>query len=95
MANSPVEKCPRCGDVLEQGFAGRAAGLSFVAPYKFEHFAFVDEDISGAGLKKLLPAKAEYFRSAICRSCKLYLIDYGQVFSRKQAEAISGSLREL
>ncbi len=38
--------CPRCGEEMEDGFAGKGAGLSFVARDKFERFAFVDEDVS-------------------------------------------------
>lgn len=95
MTNSPIDKCPRCGDPLEQGFAARAVGLSFVKSDKLEHIVFLDEDVSRSGLRKLFPWKAEFFRSAICRSCKLYLIDYGQVYSRKRTEEIAGSLQEL
>jgi hypothetical protein len=88
MDHSCVSSCPQCGGSLEQGFAARAAGLSFVAPGKLEHQVFLDEDISQAGLKKLLPSKAEYYRSFLCRSCKLYIIDYSRTYSRDDAEEI-------
>jgi hypothetical protein len=84
--------CPHCGNPLENGFAARAAGLSFVSPDKLERYAFLDEDVSQAGLKKILPSKAEYYRSCLCRSCKLYLVDYGKVYSRSQAEQVARSL---
>jgi len=51
--NSPeVETCPRCGETMERGFSARAAGLSFIAPEKFNRYAFLDEDIAQAGLRK-------------------------------------------
>lgn len=92
MERTLISECSRCGNPLQQGFAARASGLSFIDPGKFGLLVFQDEDVSGAGLKKILPSKAEYFRSAICRSCKLYLVDYGQVCSRKQAEDAARSL---
>ena len=81
--------CPRCGAVMEAGFANKAAGLSFVAHEKLKHFAFLDEDISHAGLAKLFPSRAQYFRSALCRSCELYLIDYSATLDRAQAEQVA------
>ncbi len=89
---STFEKCPRCEKPLSAGFASKAAGLSFVAPDKLKHFAFLDEDLSGAGLSKLLPSKAKYFRSHLCRGCELYLIDFSAVLSREEAEQLAGSL---
>jgi hypothetical protein len=81
--------CPRCGRSLAAGFAAKAAGLSFVAPEQFKRFAFLDEDLSGAGLTKLLPSKAKYFRSYLCRGCELYIIDYSTALSRKEAERVA------
>jgi hypothetical protein len=92
MENVPVGKCPRCGSSLEQGFAVRGVGLSFVEPSKFEQFLFLDEDVSQSGLKKLLPSRAQYYRSCLCRSCRLYLIDYAVIYSRDDAEAVAASL---
>jgi hypothetical protein len=40
----------------------------------------------------LLPSKAEYFRSYLCRSCELYLIDFGTTLDRGQAEQVARSL---
>lgn len=71
---------------MQDGFAGKAAGLSFVAREKFERFAFLDEDVSRAGLKKLFPWKAEYFDSYLCRSCELYIIDFSATLNRAEAE---------
>lgn len=75
---------------MEPGFAVRTAGLSFVSLDKLDHFAFVDEDLTQVGaLRKLLPSKAEYLRSHLCRGCELYLIDYGTRLDRKQAEEVA------
>ena len=92
MSENALETCPRCGAVLDAGFAGRASPLSFVAPEKFERFAFLDEDLAKSGLRSLLPWKAEYFRSYLCRSCELYLIDFGTTLDRGQAEQVARSL---
>lgn len=92
MTTDKLTICPRCGQTLAAGFAGKAAGLSFVAPDKFKQFAFLDEDLARAGLTKLLPSKATYFRSYLCRVCELYLIDYGTALSRQEAERVAESL---
>ena len=92
MSENALETCPRCGTTLESGFACKAIGLSFVAPDKFERFAFLDEDLAKSGLRKLLPSKVEYFRSYLCRSCELYLIDFGTTLDRGQAEQVARSL---
>lgn len=92
MRENALETCPRCGSALQAGFAAKALGLSFVAPEKLEHFAFLDEDLAKSGVRKLLPSKAEYFRSYLCRSCELYLIDFGTTLDRGQAEQFAQSL---
>lgn len=94
MNEKSLEACPRCGSTLLAGFAAKAAGLSFITPERFEHFAFLDEDIAKAGLKKLLPWKAEYYRSYVCQSCELYLIDFGTTLNRKQADQLAQSLMQ-
>ena len=95
MTENALVNCPRCSTVLQAGFAGKMIGLSFVAPEKFERFAFLDEDLAKSGLRKLLPSKAEYFRSYLCRSCELYLIDFGTTLDRRQAEQLARSLTGL
>jgi hypothetical protein len=90
MSQTTFQNCPRCGKNLEAGFAGATApGLSFVAPHKFRHFAFLDEDLSKAGIRKFLPWAARYFRSYLCRSCELYLIDYSVRLNRAEAEQVA------
>ena len=89
MAATGFDVCPRCGKTMEAGFAHKTAGLSFVAPDKLDHFIFIDEDLAQAGWRKFLPSKAEYFRSFLCRSCKLYVVDYSRSFSRQEAEQAS------
>jgi len=91
-SDTEFQTCPRCRQQLQAGFTARAAGLSFITPEKFERFAFLDEDLSSAGLRKLIPWKAEYFRSYLCRSCELYLVDFGTVLDRTQAEIVAKSL---
>jgi hypothetical protein len=86
------QNCPRCHEKFEPGFAHRAAGLSFVEPEKLEHFVFMDEDLSDAGLSRFLPAPAAFFRSYLCRSCELYLIDYSETLTRADAEEAAKSM---
>jgi len=87
------ESCPRCETKFEPGFFARTTGLSFAEPGKFENFGFVDEDVSGVGvLRKMLPSKGEWYRSYLCRSCKLYLVDYSQSFDREQVNEIAQTL---
>lgn len=86
-----LTNCPRCGGTLGSGFATRAAGLSFVSPDKFEHYAFMDEDLTHAGLRKFFPGPAEYYRSFICRECELYIVDYSKIYSREEAEGLARS----
>ena len=88
MSQPTFSHCPRCDNVLEDGFAGHAVGLSFISHDKFQNFAFVDEDISNAGWKKFLPSVAEFFDSYLCRSCELYLVDFSKTLSRSQVEQV-------
>jgi hypothetical protein len=92
MSEKCLDACPRCDTALEAGFANRASPLSFITPEKFERFAFLDEDLAKSGLRNLLPSKAEYFRSYLCRSCELYLIDFGTALDRVEAEQVAQSL---
>ncbi len=92
MTMTELTICPRCGQTLAAGFAAKAAGLSFVAPDKLKQFAFLDEDLSGAGLAKLLPSKATYFRSYLCRECELYVIDYSTALGRQEAKRVAETL---
>jgi hypothetical protein len=92
MTDASSYLCPRCESLMEAGFAARSSPLSHIAPEKFEAFAFIDEDLAEAGLRVLLPWKAEYFRSWLCRACKFYLIDYGTGLIREQAGEIAQSL---
>jgi len=92
MSEKGLEACPRCGTALEAGCAAKCVQLSFVAPEKFQRFAFLDEDLAKCGLRKYLPWKAEYFRSYVCRSCELYVIDFDATLDRRQAEQVARSL---
>lgn len=92
MSDDVIKTCPRCYSPLEAGFAAKATGLSFIAPGALTRFAFLDEDLARSGLPKLLASKAEYFRSYLCRSCELYLIDCATALDRCQAEQVAWSI---
>lgn len=90
--HNDLTTCPRCAYELKAGFSARATGISFVKPEKFQDFAFMDEDVSGAGLSKFLPSKAAYFRAYLCRACELIIIDYSRTYSREEANTIAATL---
>jgi hypothetical protein len=92
MTEHAFEKCPRCGEALQAGFAHRAIGLSFISPEKLEQFVSLDEDLAQSGLRKLLPSRAEYFRSYLCRGCEVYVIDFGMVLGHTQAKELARSI---
>lgn len=86
MKEGKIKSCPRCGSNLERGFTAKASGLSFVPLAKFKQFAFADEDLNRRSLlARLLPSSARFSPSFICRACQLYLVDYGMVLSRREA----------
>jgi len=88
-----IKKCPCCGGPLERGFAHKVAGLSFVRPDKFKQFIFLDEDLQRVGfLAKLLPSRARFCPSFLCRACRVYLVDYGTTLSRRNANQAARSL---
>ncbi len=84
-----LEKCPRCGRAYEPGFCSGNVGLSFVEPGKLKSFMFVGEDIAKARWRKLVPAKARYYRSYLCRGCRLYLVDHSRLFTHKEAKELA------
>ncbi len=90
--NNDLPICPRCAGALQAGFSARASGISFIKPEKFKDFAFLDQDVSGAGLTKFLPSKAAYFRAYLCRACELIIIDYSRTYSRAEANDLAATL---
>ncbi len=96
MKQDTINKCPGCGGSLERGFAARASGLSFIPTAKFKRFAFTDEDLNRRSFfVRLLPSRARFSPSYICRVCQLYLVDYGTVFSRRQANDLAMALERV
>ena len=93
MSSRVIEECPRCRKPLDAGFAHRNLGLSFISPEKLDRFVSVDEDVAKAGLlPRVLPWKAAYLRSYLCRGCELYMVDYGKTLSRTEAKKLAKSL---
>jgi hypothetical protein len=86
MSDTTFQKCPRCGKSLTAGFSHKALGLSFVAPENLRSFVSIDEELAKAGWRRLLPSRAAYFRSYLCRSCELYIVDYSGTLNRAQAQ---------
>lgn len=84
-----LAKCPRCGRTYESGFCSGNVGLSFVEPAKLKNFMFAGEDIAMARWRKLIPAKARYYRSYLCRACHLYLVDHSRLFTHNEAKELA------
>jgi hypothetical protein len=92
VTSTPLDICPRCSARTEQGFCHRANGLSFVAPAKLAKFVSVDEDLVKAGFRRLLPSKAEYYRSYLCRACNLYIVDFDVSLGSVAAKELAASI---
>ena len=80
-------KCHQCQHEMVSGYSSANTGLSWIEEEQFRSFAFLDKDLSEAGLKKLFPWKGEYFKAAHCSHCRIVLIDYSQRHDRKAVEA--------
>jgi hypothetical protein len=72
---------------MASGYSCANAALSWIEKEKFRSFAFVDKDLSGAGVRKLLPWKGYYFKASHCRLCQMVVIDYSKKFDRKSVES--------
>jgi len=79
-------KCPKCNNEMQIAFCNKAEGLSCAMPEKFDNFIFLDKDLSGAGLKKFFPHKAEWHPAYLCQDCTIYVIEYGVSMNHKEAE---------
>jgi hypothetical protein len=92
MFNDKLSNCPICGEGMEKGFSFRNIGLSWIPTEKIKQFAFGDNDLNEAGLKKFLPWKAEYNLSYHCPNCKIYIVDYNRSFSKAEANELAESI---
>ncbi len=77
---------------MEQGFSHKNTGLSWVAAQKLRKFAFSDEDLNEAGLKKYLPAVAAFNLSYLCPDCKIYIVDYSKSLPRAEANKLAATI---
>jgi hypothetical protein len=80
--------CPSCGKEMELAFCAKASGLSYTKPSSFTRTAFLDKDLSEAGLRKLIPWKGEWHKASICEGCSIYTIEYAEAFDRAEVEKI-------
>lgn len=72
---------------MQSGYSSANTGLSWIDEDKFQSFAFIDKDLSGAGLRKLFPWKSEYFKASNWTQCMIVLIDYSERLDRKAVES--------
>ena len=90
MTANPPETRPRCGSAPEAGFAHKHAGPSFVPPGKLlGQVGFLGEDLTRSGLRKHLPSRAEFHRSALGRPCELSPADRDTTLDRAEAEEVA------
>jgi len=89
MSDLWMDTCPRCNQPMQRGFHIRNTGLSYVAPDKLGTLIFIDEDVGQAGLRKVVPTRAQYHLSSICRACKLYVVDFSRSYSTKEAQELA------
>jgi len=80
--------CPSCNSTMDLAFCARASGLSYAKPDDFMNKVFMDEDLSKAGLRKLIPWKGEWHRAHICEACGVYTIQYAVSYSREEVEKL-------
>lgn len=92
MFNEKLSTCPVCDQPLERGFYARNIGLSWITAEKMRRSAFLDEDLNHAGLKKLLPARAQYNLSYHCPGCQIYIVDYSRAISSADAKALAEAM---
>lgn len=90
--NDKLGRCPVCNQDMERGFSPRNMGLSWIALEKLRQFIFQDEDLVGSGLKKVLPARAEYDLTYRCPQCQVYVVDYSRAVSSEEARALAEAL---
>ena len=89
MDSKELGTCPKCGDAMKRGFVPRKATLSWVAPKQLAQFMFVGYNLHGAGLRQILPGKAEYDLAYRCPTCRIYLVDYSRALSRDEAKDLA------
>jgi hypothetical protein len=67
--------------------------LHFIAPAELRRFMVLGEDLNRRTLlARLLPSPARFSPSYLCRSCGIYVVDYGSTLSRGEANEAARSL---
>jgi hypothetical protein len=102
MHNPKLLRCPSCGGATEPCFSHRAVPLSFLDASAIQKFVHKDIDLNNRGdgpvarmldgLRTILPSRAEYELAYHCPSCRIFLIEYGAVYSSEEAKAIAPEL---
>ncbi len=80
---------------MNPAFCARASGLSYTEQSKFQSFIFGDDDLSTTGPsdpKGLL--KGEWHKSHLCDECGINTIEYREVYSRQEVEALIAEQEE-
>ncbi len=72
---------------MHHGYSSASSPASWIRPEQFRSVGFLDTDLKKAGLRTLLPWKAESFRAYHCPQCQLLMTDYSRKWSRKAIEA--------
>ena len=88
MTEHAFNSCPKCSKQLTLGFTARGNSLPFAESEKIEKFIHSEEELSGAGWRNILPHKAEFYRSFLCRDCQIYLVDYSTTYTKQGAREL-------
>ena len=90
---NPFRQCPRCGGLTQAGFFPTQRELSFLTIEQVKKFFCVMESLSaGDWWENFLTVRTKYYRSYVCRECNVYLIDYSERLTRREARAAADEL---
>lgn len=81
---------------MERGFTGRAVELTHIPPLKLKRWAFVHGPVQRRNWLRsnFWIGLARYSPSFICRSCQLYMVDYGISWTQREAKEIARQLEK-
>ena len=90
---NPFAQCPRCGGLTRPGFFPANRELSFLKLKQVRKFFYTIEGLSsGDWWENLFAIRATYYRSYVCRECDVYLVDFSEQLTRRQARAVADEL---
>ncbi len=78
---------------MEPGFTSKAAPLHFITPAEFGRFLVRGEDLNRRTIwVRLLPSRARFSPGYLCRSCGIYVVDFGKALFRSAVDEAAHSI---